>query len=403
MGPLAGITVVDLSMWWAGPLTTELFALMGASVIKVEAIQRPDGWRMGIPGPEPQERAHVFNAVNLNKRGITLDLSQPEGRELLRRLVERADALVENYSPRVLANFGLTDDVLFDWRPGLVVLSMPAFGSDGPWGDFVGFAPNIEQLSGLPNFVGYEGGPPVLAGTALADPVAGLAGAFTLLAALHERDRTGQGQHVDLSQLEVLTSLLAAGILETAATSAEPVRRGNAHPAAAPHGVYPCLGDDSWVAIACMDDSDFRCLVAAMMRADLGTDSRFITMDARLRNREELDGIIAAWTRGEDAADVAELLQAVDVAAGQVVDPRQLHDDPHLWERGFFVELDREAVGRHAYPGLPFRFSETPGAVRSPAPTLGQHNREVLGSMLGLSDEDLAALAARQVIGDRPL
>jgi crotonobetainyl-CoA:carnitine CoA-transferase CaiB-like acyl-CoA transferase len=401
-GPLTDVRIVDLTMWWAGPLTTAWFAQMGADVIKVESIQRPDGWRMVVPGPAP-ERSHVYNGINLNKRGITLDLGQPEGRELLLRLVADADVLVENYSPRVLGNFGLTDEVLFERNARLLVLSMPAFGADGPWGDFVGFAPNIEQLSGLPNFVGYEGGPPALGGTALADPVAGLGGTFTLLAALREREQTGRGKHIDLSQLEVVTSFLGAGILEARATGREASRHGSADPTAAPHGVYPCQGDDHWIAIACLDDDQFRRLAKSMGAPGLIANPTFATLSARLANREALDAIVAAWTVGYDSIRLAQLLQSEGVPAGQVANPEQLLNDAHLQSRGFFVELDRAVVGRHAYPGLPFRFSATPGAIVAPAPTLGQHNVEVLEGVLGVTSEEMRALEDQRVIGERPL
>lgn len=404
-GPLSNVKIVDLSMWWSGPLTTQLFALMGAEVIKVESIQRIDGWRLAVRmmADAGHESAHIFNGVNLNKRGITLDLSNEEGRKLLRRLVERADALVENYSPRVMGNLGLTDEVLREWNPNLVILSMPAFGLTGPWRDYVGFAPTIEQLSGLPELTGEQDGPPVLSGHSVADPTAGLTGCLALLAALRRAKATGRGCHVDLSQLEALTFLLGPALLAEQLTGSPPPRYGNSHPSAAPHGVYPCKGDEQWVVLSIRTDSEWASLCSAIGRTDLVSDARFSDGISRWRNRQLLDEAISEWTAERTNIEAAEALQQAGVPAGPVYWPSQLMADTHLRERGYLVELDRDVVGRHPYPGVPFRFSRTPGRVVSPAPTLGQHNQDILQGLLGLSQEEIEALRKAQVIGEQPL
>jgi len=404
-GPLSNIKIVDLSMWWSGPLTTQLFALMGAEVIKVESIQRIDGWRLAVKmmADAGHESAHIFNGVNLNKQGITLDLSNEEGRKLLRRLVERADALVENYSPRVMGNLGLTDDVLYEWNPNLVILSMPAFGLTGPWRDYVGFAPTIEQLSGLPELTGERDGPPVLSGHSVADPTAGLSGCLALLAALRRAKATGRGCHVDLSQLEALTFLLGPALVAEQLTGSPPPRYGNGHPSAAPHGVYPCEGEEQWVVLSVRTDSEWTSLCDAIGRPELAGDTRFSDALNRWRNQRQLDDLIGAWTARHSNTRAAELLQEAGVPSGPVYWPSQLLADPHLRERGYFVELDRDVVGRHPYPGIPFRFSRTPGRVVSAAPTLGQHNQAILQGLLGLSQEQIDALRAAQVIGEQPL
>ena len=216
-------------MYWSGPLAADLLAQYGAEVIKVESVQRVDGWR-GMAADPGIERSNIFNGVNLNKLGITLDLTSEAGRELLKPLVQRADVLIENFSPRVMGNFGLTDEVLHGWQPNLIVLSMPAFGQSGPWRDFVGFAPTIEQLSGLPELTGYRDGPPMLTGNSVADPCAGLFGAFAVLAVLRHRRSTAGGAHIDLSQLEAMTSLLGPELVAEQLGASAPARDGKLQP-----------------------------------------------------------------------------------------------------------------------------------------------------------------------------
>jgi crotonobetainyl-CoA:carnitine CoA-transferase CaiB-like acyl-CoA transferase len=394
-GPLTGIAIVDLSMFWSGPLATDLFAQYGADVVKVESVQRVDGWR-GLSGNPGIEGSNLFNGVNLNKSGITLDLTAARGRELLRPLVEQADALVENFSPRVMANFGLTDDVLLGWNPDLVILSMPAFGLTGPWGGFVGFAPTIEQLSGLPELTGYPDGPPALSGNSLADPCAGLAGCFALLATLHA-GRTGC--HVDLSQLEALTGLLAPDLLHQQVTGSAVPRHGSSGLGFAPQGIYPAAGTDRWIVLGAGTDAEWTAL-ATVAALGWGSDGRFTTAADRLANATELDGAIAAWTVGHDHAALAARLQAAGVPAAPVLTPAHLDDDGHLLARGARQQLSRAHVPDSRYTVLPFTFPATPGVVHRPGPTLGQDNDAVLGGRLGCSPAELAELRAARVIGE---
>ena len=395
-GPLTGITVVDLSMFWSGPLTTGLFAQYGADVIKVESVQRVDGWR-GLAGAAGIEMSNLFNGVNVNKTGITLDLTSTDGRALLRSLVEGADVLVENFSTRVMGNFGLTDDVLHEWNPDLTILSMPAFGLTGPWQEFVGFAPTIEQLSGLPELTGYRDGPPMLTGNSIADPCAGLAGCFALLAALHDPDAAGGG-HVDLSQLEALTSLLAPELVEQQ-LAGTPRRCGNSGRGGAHQGCYPARDPGTWIVLAVTDDDAWTAL-ADVAAAGWAADPRFVDARGRREHADELDRVIGDWTSSFDNVELATVLQAAGVAAAPVVRPAQLLADDHLAARGSYQELDRAHVGRHRYPVLPFKFSATPGRIARAAPTLGQDNESVLGGRLGLSAERLAELREARVIGE---
>ncbi|MFV0526352.1 MAG: CoA transferase [Acidimicrobiales bacterium] len=397
-GPLGGIRVVDLTMFWSGPLATELFAQYGADVVKVESVQRFDPWR-GFSLTPGIESSPVFNGVNLNKHGITLDLASGPGRELLRRLVEDADVLVENFSTRVMGNFGLGDEVLFDWNPDLVILSMPAFGLTGPWRDFVGFAPTMEQLSGLPELSGYPDGPPALSGNSISDPAAGLSGCFALLAALRQ-GRTGI--RIDLSQLEALTGLIAPELIAVQADGSVPARHGSASPDFAPQGCYPAAEPDTWIVLGAPDDAAFAALAdtAAGDGLDLLGDPRFADPTSRRAHAAQLDRCLAAWTARHRHVDLARLLQAAGLPAAPVLRPSDLHHDAHLAARGSFQELDRDAVGPARHLVLPFRFPATPGVVRSASPTLGRDNDAILGGRLGLSAEDLAGLRADGIIGE---
>jgi crotonobetainyl-CoA:carnitine CoA-transferase CaiB-like acyl-CoA transferase len=399
-GPMAGVRCVDLSMFWSGPLTAGLLAQYGAEVIKVESVQRVDGWR-GMAASAGIEESNIFNSVNLNKEGITLDLTSPEGRELLRPLVQSADVLIENFSSRVMGNFGLTDEVLFEWNPRLVILSMSAFGWTGPWRDFVGFAPTIEQLSGLPELTGYAGGPPMLTGNSVADPIAGLMGCFALLAVLHRRDNgSGGGTHIDLSQLEALTSLLAPELIEEQRSATPGQRQGNASEVFAPYGCYPCRDPDTWIVITVTDERSW-----AALSAEAGwqwtDDPRFDDPAARRRHAALLDDLLTEWTRQHDNVRLADQLQQAGVAAAPVLTPSQLYQDSHLEARHSYQWLDRDHVGPKRYPVLPWKLARTPGAVRRPGPTLGQDNQSILGGRLGLSPTRLAELRARRVIGER--
>ena len=394
-GPLTGIRIVDLSMFWSGPLATDLFAQYGADVVKVESVQRVDGWR-GLSGNPGIEGSNLFNGVNLNKSAVTLDLTSARGKELLRPLVAAADALVENFSPRVMGNFGLTDDVLHEWNPELVIMSMPAFGLTGPWGEFVGFAPTIEQLSGLPELTGYPDGPPAISGNSLADPCAGLAGCFALLATLHAGRR---GSHIDLSQLEALTSLLAPDLLHQQLTGAPLPRHGSSGVGFAPQGIYPSAGTDRWIVLGARGDAEWAALATTAARG-WESDARFATAADRLADATALDAAIAAWTAEHDNAVLAARLQAAGVPAAPVLTPAHVDDDGHLLARGSRLEMARDHVPDSRYTVLPFKFSATPGVVHRPGPTLGQDNDAILGGRLGLPPEDLAELRAARVIGE---
>ena len=427
--PLQGIRVLDLSMWQAGPTVTMVLGDMGAEIVKIEALQRLDGWRggAGLTENRAYERAPNWNGLNRNKLGLTLDLKHPAGAGLFKRLVTVADVVVENYTARVMHDFGLAYDVLQEINPGLIMISLSGFGATGPWRDFSAFAFPTEEMAGYSQLTGYEDGPPMLAGHPITDALAGMMGTFSVLVALEHRRRSGRGQYLDLSQVEALTGLVGEAVVDYSMNGRIWPRIGNRHPWMAPHGVYPTRNvergtrndehagpdsaspsrhsafDDAWVAIAVSTDAQWRALCEAMGRADLADDPRFATLPGRHHNQDEIDGHIEAWTRERGHYEVMHTLQQAGIAAGPMLTPSQLLSDPHLEARGFFEVLDRAEVGGHPYPGPAFKLSKTPGRLRRPAPLLGEHNDYVLRALLGMPDDELRALASEDVIGTTPL
>jgi len=402
---LAGIRIIDCSMWFAGPLTTLLLAQMGAEVIKIESIQAMDGWRGGLSIPDAGriwETSPTYNSVNHNKFDVTLDLNHPKGVDIFKRLVEIGDVVVENYTPRVMENFGLDYPVLRDINPEIIMLSMPGYGKTGPWKDFVAFAFLVEALSGIPQITGYPDGPPMLMGASQADALAGYNGAFATLTALEHRRKTGSGQHIDLSQIEALTCMMGEPIIDYAMNKRIWKREGNRHPAMAPHGCYRCKGEDQWVTIAVATDKEWETFCTVIGKMDWKQDPRFSHFPARLRHQDELDAHIETWTIQYDPEEVMHLLQKAGIAAGKVLSHEDLLADPHLKERGYYSTMAREEVGTHAYPGVYAKFSKTPGKLKWPSPTLGQHNEYVLCELLGMSEEEISELAEEKIIGKMP-
>ena len=400
---LAGLRVVDLSMGWAGPLAARHMADMGAEVIKVESCERFDWWRSWEATPQwiaddGAEKSTAFNTVNRNKRNITLDLEDPEGRDLLLRLVAKANVVVENYSGGVLPKLKLGYEVFREANENIILLSMPAFGSTGPWSQFRAYGSTVEQSSGLPHLNGLAEDPPTMQHVAFGDAVGGLNGAAALLTALRHQARTGAGQFVDLSQVEGLFPLAAHGILHYAANGEAPARQGNISPVCAPHGVYPCRGEDSWIALQIFDEDQWRALQGEIGESVLC----FGDVVDRHNQRAALDAAIGAWTARHDANQLMLRLQHVGIPAAAAYSPKEILDDPHLAARGFWQWLDRAVVGRQPNPSPPYRSSAEPFVIATPAPTLGQHNDDVLGGLLGLGDSDLTDLRERGIIGTRP-
>lgn len=398
--PLQGLRVLDLSMGWAGPVCTRTLGDLGAEIIKVEAIQYPDWWRGVDPRPsffdqKLYERDVRFAFQNRNKRGITLDLSRPRGAALLKRLAAQCDAVVENYAREVLPKLGLDYPVLKRARPDLVMLSMPAFGSQGPWRDARAYGSTLEHASGLPTVSGAADGPPLTNQLAYGDPVGGMNAAAALLAALLHRKSTGEGQHIDLAQVECMFPLVAPWLVAQSALGDPGPRRGNRHPDQVPHGAFPCEGE-GWVAVAVTDNAAWKRLCAVLERPELAG----LDLEARRAREDELEALLADWTRDRDADAVMGVLQANGIAAGAIRWPTELRRDAHLQARGFWQEVDRPFLGPHTLPSAPIRMAGGPPLkIRRPAPTLGQENAAVLSELLGLSAAEIAALEEEGIIG----
>jgi crotonobetainyl-CoA:carnitine CoA-transferase CaiB-like acyl-CoA transferase len=404
--PLDGIRIVDLTAFWAGPSATHFLAALGADVVKVESIQRPDGIRFAASPPAGTDRwweySWLFHGVNVGKRSVTLDMGRPEGVDLAKRLVAGADAVIENFSPRVMEAFGLDDDVLHELNPRAVVVRMPAFGLDGPWRDRVGFAPTMEQLSGMAWLTGYPDGAP-MAPRGACDPLAGIHAAFALVAALARRDRTGEGGLLELPMIEVALNVTAEQVIEHDVHGVVLEREGNRGPAAAPQNVYACRGEEQWVALAVAGDEQWAGLRRMLGDPAWAADPGLATHGGRRAAHDLLDRELSAWFAARDRDAVVEALAAAGIPAAPVVLPPDVVDNLQLRARGFFEAVDHPHTGPTEYAGLPFaRLRGVERWCRRPAPGLGQHNEEVLGGELGLTAEELDRLRESQVIGDRP-
>ena len=404
--PLEGIRIVECTGWWAGPIAGQTLAQLGADIIKVESTQRPDGMRFASVKPPTEDRwwewGMVYHGVNTNKRAITLNLTDPEGRAVLEKLIATADVLIENYTPRVMDNFGITWEHLSAINPELIMVRMPGFGLSGPWRDNTGFAQTMEQMSGMAYLTGYPEEPPQIP-RGPCDPVAGLHASFATLLALEERRQSGKGKLVEVAMIDAALNVAAEALVEFSATDILMERVGNSSYGLAPQGVYPCSEHETWVGISAATDQQWQALAQAIGQAGLASDTTLATWQDRWLRRDDLDEAISEWTKQHDSEEAAELLLAVGVPAAVVEIDRHVGRDALLWERGFFVELEHPVAGAHGYPAVPFRYaSHTEPWINRHPPTVGEHNEEVLAE-LGYSAEDLARLRDRKIIGDRPL
>jgi crotonobetainyl-CoA:carnitine CoA-transferase CaiB-like acyl-CoA transferase len=411
MLPLEGIRILDMGQFWAGPNAGRAWADAGAEVIKVESCARPDPLRIqarGIyPGHEPGidhwNRSGMVNERNRSKLSLAIDLQKPRGRELFLELVKVSDVISQNFSTRVMPGLGLDYETVSQVNERIIMVSIMSQGLTGPEKDYVSYGPNLEQLSGISYFSGYPDDPHSSVGFALPDPLGGAVASFALLAALRHRELTGRGMQVDISQREAATMVVGQELVEYSLTGRIPPRLGNHERGRIPSDCYPCAGDDQWVAISIGSDTNWAGLCRAMQRPDLIDDQRFHTIVQRMRHRAELDNIISSWTTRHQKDWLMATLQAWQVPAGAVLNPRELFSDPHLRRRGFWEAISDFSAGPQEYYGRPYRSSLFNFKTRTPTPTLGQHNRQILGGLLGLTDDELDSLEADGIIGTKPI
>jgi crotonobetainyl-CoA:carnitine CoA-transferase CaiB-like acyl-CoA transferase len=387
---LHNIRILDFTWVLAGPYATRLLADFGAEVIKVQPLlssEADDSFSRGY-----------YNTWNRNKLGITLNLDKPEGVALARRLVSMCDAVVENFTPRVMANWGLDYDNLKVVKPDLIMLSMSVMGQTGPWRDYVGFGPTVQAFSGLTWLTSFPGEPPIGPGFSYADHVAGLYASLALLGALEYQQAMGEGQYIDLSQVETMASLLGGAILDDTAGGNEPAPAGNSSSLAAPHNVYRCKGEDRWCAVAVFNDGEWQGFKRALGNPAWVEDERFATLSSRLSNNKELDNLVAAWMGELPADEAMSRLQGNGVAAGVVQDAADLARDPQLKARGFFIELKHPELGDTVADATPIKLSGATAGYHRAAPTQGQDNDYVYGELLGMSADEVSELRKNGVI-----
>lgn len=395
MGALTGIRVCDFSWGLAGPVATEVLALAGAEVIKVESTRRLDFSRLFInPVTRVQEGvngAPGFNDSNLNKLGVQIDLHHPRGLDLAKGLIRTCDVMVEGFTPGVIQRLGLSYQVVRDLRPDIVMLSTSGNGSTGPEAGAIGYAPLFGALGGVGNLTGYRDRPPSEIRVTM-DMASAISGALAIMAALVHRKRTGVGQYIDFSSREAITCLIGDSILDYSMNQRVGSRCGNDDEIMAPHNCYPCREKDEWVSIAISNDREWKAFCVAMGDPAWTKEMRFADQIRRWENREAMDELVAQWTRKYPSFEVMEILQNVEVAAVPSFTARDVYSDPHLSERNLITHVEHPEVGARLTFNCPWKFSVTPSQVVHDAPLVGQHNDYVFGELLGLPAAEIKEL-----------
>ncbi len=423
--PLQGVRVIDIGVVWAGPFGAMILGDLGAEVIKVEnhhvwqpftrgqtarptkeMIRAMSPWAGGMPSWDPGERPwerqpaaiHLFR----NKYSMTVDLRTQSGKEIFSRLVERSDVLYENNAPETIEKLGLTYDELRRVKEDIIMFSAPAFGLSGPLMNYRAFGSHIEAVIGHTMLRGYEDLDPS-SNTSIysGDYMSGVCGAFAIIAALLYRKRTGRGQHIEMAQAENNMAMFAQAIMDYTMNGRVQRTIGNhdIH-GAAPNGVYPCRGDDRWIAISVYRDGEWLALCDVLGDRRLAHDERFATAHARRANEDTLDRAIAALTPAHDARGLALILQERGVPAGPVMDSRDILEDPHFAERRYFQWVDHPHTGLNRWPGPMYKLSKTPLSIRRPPASLGGDNEYVYKQVLGYTDTEYERFCAEGQIGD---
>ena len=397
--PLEGYRIIDFGWAAAAPRATCLLADMGAEVIKVETRKRPDPVRFGPDNlARDPEMDPLFHSINRNKLGILLNLTTPEGVDLIKQLVGVSDVVVENFSPGVMKRFGLDYDALKKVKSDIIMVSFPGVGAEGPLSNVVTYGPSLAGLAGMDSLIGYEGERVLGMQQAYADINAALFGAWAIQVSLLHRERYGEGQRIEVAQIEALLSTMPQPLMEADLNNRIFSTIGNTNSMMAVHNNYPCAGEDKWVSIAILSDHEWKRFCRAMGSPAWAQKAEYADHFKRMENRKELDERIAAWTADKTSQEVMALLQAAGVAAAPCADTEERYFDPHFQEREVIVNVEHPVTGVDFVPKVVCNLSETPGEIRRPAPLLGEHNPYVFGELLGISEEEMQDLIQREII-----
>jgi crotonobetainyl-CoA:carnitine CoA-transferase CaiB-like acyl-CoA transferase len=399
---LEGVRVADFTWVWAGPYCTMHLAHLGAEVIKIESRARVDITRRLPLYPKDMKggvnRSGLFNQWSIGKKSLLLNLAQPESIAIVKELIKKSDVVVENFATGVMEHLGLSYEEIKKIKPDIIMASISGYGHTGPQKNYMGYGPAMAPLTGLSALTGYVDGPPQEVGISLGDPNGGINAAVAICAALAARERTGQGQYIDTSMWEATAALMPEGWMEHVMNGIELPRVGNRDAWMSPHNCFRCAGEDEWVSIACGTEEEWQALCQAIGQAQLASEARFRTARARKAHEDELERLLTEWTRQHDKWEVTRLLQAAGVAAFPSMNSKDLAEDPHLNERGFFARLPHPEVDVQVHTGIPWLLTNAPNGVQMPAPLLGEHTDQVMREILGYSDQDITRLKEEKVL-----
>ncbi len=398
---MQGIRAADFTWLWAGSYATGLLALMGAEVIKIESMTAVDQTRVMSftigKAFDGVESSFVFNAINLSKLSVKLNLKKPQAIDLAKRIVQVSDVVAENMRPGIMERLGLGYDVLRAVKPDVIMLSSSAFGGKGPQRAYGGYAPSFASASGLANLTGYKDRAPNPM-TGSTDLMAAISGAFSLIMALSYKQKTGLGQYIDLSSVESQAILAGDTIMDYIMNGRVQYRDGNRDRIMAPHNCYRCRGDDKWVSIAISTPDEWDSFCEALGNLPWTRDERFADAYERWRNQEELDKLVTAWTINYTHYEVTDMLQKVGVAAMPSLNNEEIVSDPHFKQRGMTTTVEHPVMGEVVVFGVPWKFSKTPSRITKAAPVMGESNDYVFRELLGLSSDEIGRLIDEGVI-----
>ncbi|MEE9517236.1 MAG: CoA transferase [Candidatus Adiutricales bacterium] len=398
--PLEGVKVADFTWVWTGPTSTKVLADFGATVLRIESQKRPGVWRIQPPFKDDKpgfNRGAVFNSINTSKMSITIDLSNPKGKDLAKQFVAWADIVTDNFAGGAMERMGLGYETLKEIKPDIIMMSSALMGQTGPWHDSPGYGDQLSAISGLHEISGWPDRIPGEIGF-YTDFIAPRFNALTILAALDYRRRTGKGQYLDIAQHQGGVQFMAPLLLDYVVNGRVATRQGNYDPYAAPHGIYPCKGEDRFCAIAVYTDEEWQSFCGVLGNPDWTKEARFATLESRQENLEELDKLVKEWTVTLTDDEIMKTLQEAGVGAGRVGDPRdQMDNDPQLLFREFYQEREHPELGKYRPPRQPCVLSKTPCDIKR-APLIGEHSQYALEEILGLEDEEIQELVMAEVI-----